>query len=357
MEKILLDRGVDAVRYSLDEELSRQVKLKMGKADTKLREIGRVILGSLNQERCRHIHRAAREQDKLIVKKARKIAKMLDRDSSLNGLFKASLAFDLLFPQHETRQNEDEQQRQQQQQGQQQGQGNTGDKLIDALTDDKKSRGIPGVTDARDSWGALEVIDTPRPLPYKPNLAGRQRRTTYVGMYPRRIDRLMLNTGPAFRRKQRKQKGGSVLVDLSRSMGDAEPIVDAVLKHRRGMIVAAYAGRSRAESGKLTVIAADERSVNFAEFDSYKIMGRENIIDGPALEWLGKQAPPRFWISDGLVTGASGHRSPALVAQAEAICRRYGIKRLQLDDIGIPEDIEFKVWRKKQQQGIYVKGA
>ena len=61
------------------------------------------------------------------------------------------------------------------------------------------------------------------------------------------------------------------------------------------------------------------------------------MIDGPALDWLARQPEPRFWLSDGQVTGIICHgpeELPAAIGRAErvspAACRTHAARRFDL---------------------------
>jgi hypothetical protein len=58
----------------------------------------------------------------------------------------------------------------------------------------------------------------------------------------------------------------------------------------------------------------------------------DNVVDLPALEWLAKQPLPRFWISDGIVTGAGDRGSEVLKRRCVAVCQRARIRRVEKID-------------------------
>ena len=76
------------------------------------------------------------------------------------------------------------------------------------------------------------------------------------------------------------------------------------------------------------MVARKGRVVDHAGLVKARSYGNGNIVDGPALEWLAKQSEPRFWISDGLVTGEHDKTSIDLGAEAQVICNRAGIRRV-----------------------------
>jgi len=53
------------------------------------------------------------------------------------------------------------------------------------------------------------------------------------------------------------------------------------------------------------------------------------VVDVPALEWLARQPGPRFWVSDGKVTGIDDQPSDAVSERADEICRQAHIVRVE----------------------------
>lgn len=150
---------------------------------------------------------------------------------------------------------------------------------------------IPGLV----PWGTMTVDEPERPLPACPRKAGYRAEDT--GSFLRGPHRL-LSDGRVFATK-RRHKGGSVLVDFSGSMNLKETEVERILANAPATVIAVYSADR--DKGVLRVLARDGRRVTG---DLVKRpSGSCNVIDGPALDWLANQAEPRFWLSDGLVTG------------------------------------------------------
>jgi hypothetical protein len=125
-----------------------------------------------------------------------------------------------------------------------------------------------------------------------------------------------------FRAANKAKKSGSVLIDGSGSMQlDSEQVRDFV-KAAPLSTVAAYQGRKT--TGILRILA---KSGKTAGHESDYTFGGCNVIDGPALNWLGQQAHPRIWVCDGIVTGKHDLPSAACRADADALMARYHIKR------------------------------
>ena len=69
--------------------------------------------------------------------------------------------------------------------------------------------------------------------------------------------------------------------------------------------------------------------MDHAGLDKARTYGNGNIVDGPALDWLGKQPGPRVWVSDGFVTGVNDTTSVDLGAAAQVTCNRGSIRRVE----------------------------
>lgn len=150
---------------------------------------------------------------------------------------------------------------------------------------------VPGMV----PWGVMSIDEPDRPLPACPRKAGFRAEDT--GSYLRGPHRL-LSDGRVFAIK-RRHKGGSVLVDFSGSMNLKETELERVLANAPTTVIAVYSADR--DKGVLRVLARDGRRVTG---DLVKRpAGSCNVIDGPALDWLARQDEPRFWMSDGLVTG------------------------------------------------------
>lgn len=116
---------------------------------------------------------------------------------------------------------------------------------------------------------------------------------------------------------------GTTLVDISSSMRWQEQGGDPWHRLLTSVVgiptLAIYGGSTRTRSGRLVVNPM-----------GFEITCDENLIDGPALEWLATQPPPRTWISDGIVTGILGRRgeigvSPALTLEVRRLLKQHHI--------------------------------
>ena len=153
---------------------------------------------------------------------------------------------------------------------------------------------------------------------------GRRERAHDSGSVPRFMHRYNID-GRIFGRR-RKAPGGTVLVDASGSMSLSMEDIEKIITAAPCATVAMYSGK--ADTGSITVIArgghrADVKAIERVRKD----VGGGNIIDGPALAWLGKQAEPRLWVCDGYITGCDDRSSAALTTSAFATARRIKAKR------------------------------
>lgn len=169
-------------------------------------------------------------------------------------------------------------------------------------------------------WGKMRVETPPRPLRVTGYL-GRRRIAAEEGNVPRNIHRLLIDSR-VFQRVRRSQ-GGTVLIDASGSMSLTNEDLKKILAQAPGACVAVYSGNDR--DGVLRVLANEGRQVE----DRWVAApaGGANVIDGPALEWLGKQQKPRIWVSDGQVTGVHDRMSTLNTLECQCQCRRYGLRR------------------------------
>lgn len=126
--------------------------------------------------------------------------------------------------------------------------------------------------------------------------------------------------------RTRRYKGGTVLVDVSGSMHFTTEDLERIVASAPATTVAVYSGRGKA--GVLTVVAQKGRMATASSLRLAQSHGNGNIIDGPALGWLSTQPIPRIWVSDGMVTGVGDQNSIDLGADAQLICRKGKIRRV-----------------------------
>lgn len=178
-------------------------------------------------------------------------------------------------------------------------------------------------------WGTLHDMP-PLALTETSPSEGLLRRTISTPAGPRlRSLRRLLTDGRAFARTVRRPgRGGTVLIDTSGSMRLQPADLHRVLAEIPAATVAIYSGRK--DRGVVSIVArngriAPAREIRKRMYDA----GRGNVVDGPALDWLGRQPGPRLWVCDGVVTGCRDTCSRVLSREAEAIRRRHDITRHQ----------------------------
>lgn len=153
---------------------------------------------------------------------------------------------------------------------------------------------------------------------------GRRERAHDSGSVPRFMHRYNID-GRIFGRR-RKAPGGTVLVDASGSMSLSMEDIEKIITAAPCATVAMYSGK--ADTGSITVIARGGHRADAKAIERVRnVVGGGNIIDGPALAWLGKQAEPRLWVCDGYITGCNDTGSAALTTSAFATARRIKAKR------------------------------
>jgi hypothetical protein len=147
-------------------------------------------------------------------------------------------------------------------------------------------------------WAEMEIDYPPLTtgIP-KFKVMGRGRKAQNEGVVPRHIHRVATG-GRIFSNKTKGKKvGGTVLIDVSGSMSIRDSDILRLLKQVHHGTVAIYS-LSGSNNGRLSIIARNYRAVSEVPH-----FGSGNGVDGPALEWLGRQPEPRAWICDGGTTG------------------------------------------------------
>jgi len=179
-------------------------------------------------------------------------------------------------------------------------------------------------------WGELETLP-PLPLStaHKPKAQPQRRRLAQLQGNRLGSLRRLLTDGRAFRRDVRKpQKGGTVLIDASGSMNLSADEIRAILDRAPAATVAMYSGNGPRGTGTISIIAKAGRMATDREIDRrIGQVGGGNVIDGPALQWLAKQAEPRTWICDGAVTGKRDSRTLNLTLEANQLAKAGHITR------------------------------
>ena len=174
-------------------------------------------------------------------------------------------------------------------------------------------------------WGEMFTHQPPLSVNLQSRLKnGRAYRPSDFGYNPKYINRYCID------KKIFKQKmttlGGTILIDASGSMSfDGQDILE-VMQQLPAVTIAMYNGRSN--TGDLRIIAKNGKRVTEKYLDEHS--GYGNVVDGPALEWLGTQPARRIWVSDMHVFGAYGDTSGFnLMADVNKLVRKYNIINLK----------------------------
>ena len=148
---------------------------------------------------------------------------------------------------------------------------------------------------------------------------GNRKVSSDTGSVPRRLGRYAVDS--AVFSKTVKKGFGTVLVDVSGSMGFTLQCVDDIIDRLPNTTVAIYSGDGR--TGHVTVVAKEGKRV-----DKVPPFPGGNVVDTQALEWLARQRAPRAWICDGVVTGeGDGILSTTHCLKIVRICKLASIKR------------------------------
>jgi len=201
------------------------------------------------------------------------------------------------------------------------GSGESG--LLDLTTPLARRRREAPDDDAVVEPGALRIRSAPLPVALRARGGVRSWRAASEGSVVRYAHRWATDRA-VFRRRVRV-RGGTLLVDRSGSMTISVEDFDRFLAAAPiGTRVAIYGGEGA--GGELRVVAEGGRR---AAAEDLGRIGRGNVVDLPALEWLARQRAPRIWVSDGGVTGIGDRFSAALSARCEAVRRRAQIRRVE----------------------------
>jgi hypothetical protein len=183
-------------------------------------------------------------------------------------------------------------------------------------------RVIPEVVETEARWGEMTIEEAPLTEKLRGD-PSRRVRATDVGAVPRYMHRLLTDQRVFGRRRKHKVFQGTMLLDLSGSMSLDPEQVDEILSRWPAVTIATYSGWE--STGKLRIVAKNGRRAG----RSWLVppAGGNNMVDGPALDWLNRQKGPRVWISDGGVTGIGGS-TQALILDAARKVNRGKVKRI-----------------------------
>ena len=174
-------------------------------------------------------------------------------------------------------------------------------------------------------WGAMKMHEPPLTVNLQGRLkGGRAYRPADYGYNPKYINRYCVDK-KIFKQKM-TQLGGTILIDASGSMSFSGEDILEIMQMLPAVTIAMYNGRN--VTGNLRIIARNGKRVNQSYLDRHS--GYGNVIDGPALEWLGTQPAKRIWVSDMHVFGAYGDSSGFnLLQDVYKTCKKFNIINLK----------------------------
>jgi hypothetical protein len=174
-------------------------------------------------------------------------------------------------------------------------------------------------------WGEMRMHEPPLTVNLQGRLkGGRAYRPADYGYNPKYINRYCVDK-KIFKQKM-TQLGGTILIDASGSMSFSGEDILEIMQMLPAVTIAMYNGRS--VTGDLRIIARNGKRVNQSYLDRHS--GYGNVVDGPALEWLGTQPAKRIWVSDMHVFGAYGDSSGFnLLQDVYKTCKKFNIINLK----------------------------
>jgi hypothetical protein len=161
----------------------------------------------------------------------------------------------------------------------------------------KRMKSTHRYREGKSRWGRMTVKTAPLVQNLGGVLKARKNRPQDMGAVPKYMHRYATDQKIFY--KSRRVLGGTLLVDVSGSMGLHEKDVMEILGLMPAATIAMYSGRG--SEGDLVIVAENGKMTNQHYIRDMRYYG--NVIDGPALDWLGKQPGPRIWVSDGQATG------------------------------------------------------
>jgi len=118
------------------------------------------------------------------------------------------------------------------------------------------------------------------------------------GMRPQYMNRYCSDKAIFVGRGKKRDKGGTIIIDCSGSMGISGDDIDRAMEEAPLGTIATYNGRGR--EGEIRIIAKNgRRAISGLRPNEYG-----NLVDVAALEWAVRQAGPYYWVCDGVVSGA-----------------------------------------------------
>lgn len=176
------------------------------------------------------------------------------------------------------------------------------------------------------NWGEAHFVEVPLTESLPAWKLQKRNRAVDEGTIPRYMHRWPTDKR-VFHRSKRVE-GGTVLVDVSGSMHLTVDQIDDIIETIPAGTIATYSGNNNHDgTGQIRIVAKDGKRAKAEDLraDEHEL----NVIDGPALEWLGDQSYPRIWVSDGLVTDRDEDVTPIAVKDAKRLVRQNRITRVE----------------------------
>lgn len=186
----------------------------------------------------------------------------------------------------------------------------------------KNMKSVHRYRQGKSRWGRMTILKAPMVQNLGGVLKARKSRPQDIGAVPKYMHRYTTDQKIFYR--SRRVLGGTVLVDVSGSMGLSAESIMEILGLMPAATIAMYSGSG--STGDLVIVAENGKMTNEHYIQNMRYYG--NIIDGPALDWLGKQAGPRIWVSDGQATGTGDSFVESLRLECFNKQVRNGIVRL-----------------------------
>jgi len=174
---------------------------------------------------------------------------------------------------------------------------------------------MDSITNPNWRWGEMTIQHPSRTTP-KHARKKAKRRAEPMGVRLARPERWLLDRAIFATNPTKRGSGallGSLLIDISGSMHINPEDLEEIARLAPNAIVATYGGTDRAKAGALAIIA--NGGTMAYELEPIGADG-SNVVDGPALRWLARQKAPRYWISDGAVTGVVDDSAPGYAREA-----------------------------------------
>tara|TARA_B100000029_G_scaffold401515_2_gene400688 strand:+ start:649 stop:2160 length:1512 start_codon:yes stop_codon:yes gene_type:complete len=188
----------------------------------------------------------------------------------------------------------------------------------------------PDINDMTGRWGKMDIYTPELNVNLQGKIkGGREYRPMDYGVNPKYMNRWCIDK-KVFKQRQRVY-GGTILIDASGSMSFTGDDILQIMQMLPAVKIAMYNSSNNKEhysydTGSLRIIGDKGKRVKQDYLDKWS--GGGNLVDGPALRWLSKQAPKRIWVSDMYVFGKDNTSSANLLKECKQIMNQSGIVRL-----------------------------